>query len=348
MRESTLSPYQFQPARGLSNPHLQTLFSPLLRKRPGLSRWRERITLSDGDFVDLDWAGPTAGPIVMILHGLTGSSNSLYALGLQQALLSMGIRSLVLNFRGCSSEPNLLPRSYHAGDTADLAEVYQIIKKRHPHTPVAIAGYSLGGNVLLKWLGEMGDQSTVSAAVAVSVPFELEKGAARLNQGFSRIYRNKMLNELKRSFIQKQKAFQQQRTSAHLTTLAQLGDLKRHKTFYEFDEHVISKLHGFSGARDYYQKSSCRQYLNRICTPTLIIHSKDDPFTTPDSIPTHQEVSEAVRLEITDQGGHVGFVSGKLSDPVYWLEKRIPIFLKDYLKPQSPEPQNESGVETTC
>lgn len=329
----------FKPARFLKNRHTQTLWAPLIRRRPQIERWRERITLSDGDFIDLDWAGPTRGPIVMILHGLTGSSDSLYALGLQAALKQQGIRSFVMHFRGCSGEPNLKPRIYHSGETQDAREVFQLIRSRHPNTPIFAVGYSLGGNVLLKWLGENEHAPDLKAAVAVSVPYLLNKTSTAMDSGFAKVYRNKLLSELKALMLKKKKLFQRHNTDYH-TLYDGLGDFRRHKTFTEFDHHVIAPLHGFDSAEDYYEKSSSRQFLKNIKVPTLLIHSKDDPLMTEDVVPQEHELSEAITLEIYDQGGHVGFVSGSLFKPRYWLEKRIPDFLQQHLT-QSPKASDQ-------
>lgn len=321
----------FKPGFGLKNRHIQTLWAPLFRRRPNIDRWRERITLSDGDFVDLDWAGPTRGPIVMILHGLTGSSESKYAIGLQAKLQQQGIRSFVMHFRGCSDEPNLKPRIYHSGETEDAKEIFALMRTRYPRTPIFAAGFSLGGNVLLKWLGESETPPDLVAAVAVSVPYQLEVASDTMDNGFSKFYRNIMLKELKRLMLQKKKLFQRANEDHH-STYNELGNMKRHKTFRDFDHHVVAPLHGFESADDYYQRSSSRQYLKNIAVPTLLIHGKDDPLMTPEVVPNAEELSATTTLEAFEHGGHVGFVSGSLIKPRYWLEKRIPDFIQYHLK----------------
>ncbi|MDX1692185.1 MAG: hydrolase [Ketobacteraceae bacterium] len=323
-------PMHFKPARFLKSRHAQTMWAPLVRQRPRIERWRERITLSDGDFVDLDWAGPTRGPIVMIFHGLTGSSESPYAIGLQAALKKQGIRSFVMHFRGCSGEPNLRPRLYHSGETEDLEEVYQLIRARHPNTPLFGVGYSLGGNVLLKWLGESNESPELDGAVAVSVPYNLGTTSVALDKGFSRIYRDRMMNELKWLMTRKKQLFQRHNPDYH-SVYDSLGDFKKHITFSEFDEYVIAPLHGFTSARDYYEKSSSKQFLKNIRVPTLLIHSKDDPFMTEDTAPSPEEISDHVSLELYQHGGHVGFIGGSVFRPRYWLEHRIPLFIQAHL-----------------
>ncbi|MCG8313313.1 MAG: hydrolase, partial [Pseudomonadales bacterium] len=312
----------------------QTLWAPLFRRSPKIERWRERITLSDGDFVDLDWAGPTRGPIVMILHGLTGSSDSLYAIGLQDALKKLGIRSFVMNFRGCSGEPNLRPRIYHSGETEDVREVFNLIRTRHPNTHFAAVGYSLGGNVLLKWLGETGgtaEMPQLSAAVAVSVPYDLGKTSTSMDQGFSKVYRNKLLGELK-DLMQKKKRLFGRTNREFKTTYDNFGNFKKLKTFTQFDDKVVAPLHGFNDAADYYARCSSRQFIANIKIPTLLIHSTDDPLMQPDVIPTPEDLSDQVCHEFYANGGHVGFVAGSPMRPLYWLEKRIPDFLIPYLR----------------
>jgi predicted alpha/beta-fold hydrolase len=179
----------FKPAWWLPGPHLQTLW-PTICRRPikNIVLKRERFELPDGDFVDLDWVGNTKGPIVLILHGLEGSIHSPYAKGMLQALQQRGWRGVFMHFRGCSGEFNRLPRGYHSGDTHDVSAVITSIRNREPSVPLAAIGFSLGGNVLLKWLGELAEQNPLKAAVAVSVPFELHKTAKRVQEGFSHVY----------------------------------------------------------------------------------------------------------------------------------------------------------------
>lgn len=269
----------------------------------------------------------------MILHGLTGSSDSHYAIGLQAKLKQLGIRSFVMNFRGCSGEPNLKPRLYHSGETNDVQEVFSLIRNRHPNTPIFAAGFSLGGNVLLKWLGELESKPSLTAAVAVSVPYRLGD-SAQLDKGFSKIYRNNMMRQLKRLIMQKKRLFQRNNNTDYHSTYDALGNLKRHTRFREFDHYVVAPLHGFASADDYYERSSSRQFLKGITVPTLLIHSKDDPFMLPDVLPNPEELSAVVTLEAYESGGHVGFVSGSIFRPDYFLETRIPDFLQTFLSPK--------------
>lgn len=327
----------FRPAFGLGNPHLQTLWGPLWRKQPPLERRRERLWLADGDFLDLDWHGPheAEAPLVLVLHGLTGSSNSPYVAGLQRQLGQRGCASVALNWRGCSGEPNLLPRSYHSGASEDLALVLEHLGKARPLAPLYAVGYSLGGNILLKHLGETGSASPLQAAVAVSVPFRLDQCADRIAMGFSKVYQAHFMRAMLTYLKDKQLRFQHEGQQAGLATLADLGSLENIKTFWDFDGRVTAPLHGFESAEDYYRRSSSRYFLGEIAKPTLIIQAADDPFVFIHSLPTANEMSPSIQFELHAKGGHVGFVAGSLRQPAYYLEQRIPQWLGE-LMPLSP------------
>ena len=314
----------FEAAWWCRNPHIQTIFSNRLRSRPRLTLQRERVELADGDFIDIDWSANTDGPIVLLLHGLQGSSRSNYARALARAFDRAGWRTAILHFRGCSDEPNRLARSYHSGDTGDVAYVAQLLRQRHPRTPLAAVGVSLGGNVLLKWLGETGGANPLAAAVAVSVPFLLNRAADRLNSGFARLYQWDLLLALRRSLAAKRR-----RVAVPLA----IESLSLLKTIRDFDDHVTAPLHGFRDATHYYAESSSRQYLRNIRVPTLMIQARDDPFMTPDVIPELSELSNCTRLEVYPHGGHVGFVGGTWPwRPRYYLEERVPEFLRAHLE----------------
>ena len=313
----------FQPAWWCRGPHAQTLWARLLRRTPRISYWRERLELPDGDFIDLDWSENGSGPIVIILHGLEGSSASPYARGIMRAIERRGWRGVVMHFRGCSGEPNRLARSYHSGDTEDLAYFIHTLRRREPRTPLAAIGFSLGGNVLLKWLGKTGPAVPLRAAVAVSVPYVLHCAAERLNRGFSRLYQWRLMRSLCRTVIEKRRNIELPLKIQNLSTL---------KSFRDFDEHVTAPLHGFDGADHYYSVSSARQYLKGITVPTLLLHARDDPFMTETAIPLKNELSETVTLEVSPHGGHVGFVMGTWPwQARYWLEERIPLYLEQNL-----------------
>ena len=318
----------FKAAWWLPGPHLQTLWQPLFRGKPRPAVERESLETPDGDFIDLDWLGPEEKPIVVLLHGLSGSSRSPYIRGLQQRLATVGWRTLAMNFRGCGGRPNRTWRSYHSGETRDLDLVVRFVRGRYPNKPLAAVGFSLGGNVLLKWLGERGDDAAVDAAVAVSVPLQLDLCAKRLNRGLSRLYRNRLLHELKDYIASKSLHLKALGRDEEVRQLVALGDLSSIRTFWEYDDRVVARLYGFRDADDYYGQSSSRQFLGSIRRPTLVIQAHDDPFLTPEALPAADELSSTVQLEVTQGGGHVGFVSGRLPwRPDYWLERRIPAFL---------------------
>jgi predicted alpha/beta-fold hydrolase len=319
---------EFKPAWWLKHAHLQTLYPALLRNTPAPALWRERLLTPDNDFIDIDYCGTGTAPIIILLHGLTGSAQSGYIKGLQWALLQQGFRSAALNFRGCSGEYNRLARCYHSGETEDIHFLYQTLRQREPTTPIAAVGFSLGGNVLLKWLGEQGKSLTLFATVAVSVPLVLNLCATRLDNGFSRLYCANLLRELKHYLTEKQQHLEMLGATEEAYKIKQLGDLSTVHSFWQYDDRVVAPLHGFANVHDYYQRSSSRQFLNAITIPTLVIQAYDDPFMTADVLPHADELSHCVQLEVTQSGGHVGFVTGKNPlRPVYWLEQRILTFL---------------------
>ena len=322
----------FTPASGLGNPHVQTLWGPLWRTKTLIDHQRERLWLDDGDFLDLDWHGtPSAyAPLVLLLHGLTGSSASHYIVGQQRALAAQGWVSVALNWRGCSGEPNLLARSYHSGASEDLAAAVAHLRARYPLAPLYAVGYSLGGNVLLKYLGESGSDSGLCGAVAVSVPFRLDQCADRIGLGFSRVYQAHFMREMLAYVKDKKHRFQLDARHEGLASLTKLGSVKtlsKMRTFWEFDDRVTAPLNGYLNVDDYYRRASSRYFLGTIDTPTLIIQSTDDPFVFKHSIPETSELSPCTQLELHAKGGHVGFLEGSPGRPGYYLERRIPQWL---------------------
>jgi predicted alpha/beta-fold hydrolase len=315
----------FRPAWWLANPHAQTLWHSLARRRHPVPVRPERLELPDGDFLDLAWTEGTSGPIVVILHGLEGSLRSAYAGALLAAIHARGWRGCFMHFRNCSDEPNRLPRSYHSGETGDPAHVFEVLRRREPHTPIAVVGFSLGGNALLKYLGQSGADAPLAAGVAVSVPLLLWRCADRLEGGFSRLYQWHLLRRLKASYRAKFRTM-----DGAPFPLARLGELK---SFREFDDAITAPLHGFQGVDHYYRTASSRQYLRGIRVPTLIIHALDDPFMTEDVVPQAHELPPGVTLELSRHGGHVGFVAGRWPwRPRYWLDERIPAYLAAHLE----------------
>ncbi len=292
------------------------------RRVKNLSLLRERIELPDGDFIDLDWTSQQRRPTVLILHGLEGSVSSPYAPGMLQVLHQHGWRGVFMHFRGCSEQDNRLLRSYHAGDTEDVDFIIKILQQRSAGLPIAAIGFSLGGNVLLKWLGQAGEKKLLDAAVAISVPFDLYKSVITISSGFSKLYQWYLLNCLHKKTRRK--------LQSHINTIT-LPKISSIKTLYEFDNQITAPIHGFSDAMEYYARASCRQYLNSVQVPTLLLQAKDDPFVSPDSLPQPHELAKAIQFELTPKGGHVGFVSGDLWRVRYWLEERVPSYLSQYL-----------------
>lgn len=311
---------EFNPAWWLPSPHLQTIWPSLFRRRQSLTLRRERVELRDGDFIDLAWH-ESEGLLVLLIHGLEGSLNSHYATPLISALSKAGFRCLFMHLRGCSGVPNRLQRSYHSGASEDLHEIIEFLRTRGD-APVAVIGISLGGNLLLKYLGETGQESALKAAVAVSVPFSLENAVKRLEQGFSRVYNRYLLRKLLKSHAEKCRS----------RSVCVDEDFNTIGTIYEFDDRVTAIQNGYADAADYYRRCSCGQFLKHITIPTLILHARDDPFMQPKDVPDLQDLGPGVSLELSDRGGHVGFVQGNHPwRPVYWLEQRIPAFLKHVL-----------------
>lgn len=315
----------FSPAWWAKNPHVQTCFASLCR-RPATPSFRpERLELADGDFLDLVWVGQGIGPIIAIFHGLGGSMHSPYASGILNALNKQGYRAVLMHFRGCSGETNRSTRSYHAGETSDMKLVLSALRERVGYeTPIYGLGYSLGGNALLKYLGESGEDCLLDAAIAVSAPMLLALCAQRLKEGASRIYQWHLLRALKRNLIIKMRKVQM----GDVLGLSE-EQVALVKDLPTFDDRITAPLHGFRGVDHYYESCSSRQFLKDIARPTLILHSTDDPFMFPEVVPRADELGAKVTLELSSKGGHVGFVSGKVPwKPVYWLEERIPDYFR--------------------
>lgn len=313
---------QFKPAWWLSNAHVQTIYSSVRHPIDPTVDKTEIIELPDGDFIDLVWSTADTSedaPLVVILHGLGGGIRSSYVPRFMKAFNQQGWRAVLMHFRGAGMEHNRLPRAYHSGDTADLDFLMALLNQREPHTKKAVVGVSLGGNVLLKWLGEK-KITSINAAVAVSVPLVLKQVANRINEGFSRFYQRHMLGELKALFAKK--------TEYYKNPPEAYKKAAGCSCFWTFDNEVTAPLHGFSSVHTYYRECSSRQFLRHIKVPTLIIHAEDDPFMTKDVLPTEAELSDATTLEISKKGGHVGFISGSIiGSPVFWLDQRIPEYL---------------------
>ncbi len=248
------------------------------------------------------------------MHGLEGSLRSHYAGGIIRQLVGYGFRVCFMHFRGCSGEPNRLPISYHSGKTDDPQKILKHIQLTQKRDIYAAIGVSLGGNMLLKWLGERGGQTPIQRAAVMSVPFLLDQAALRMNQGISRIYQRHLVSRLQDSY----------RLKFSLIDSPLDIDVEKLNTFHQFDDQVTAPLHGFNGAADYYQRCSSRQFISKIRVPTLILHAAHDPFMFSDSAPAGDELPDNVWLEMPEQGGHAGFIRGWIPGWAdYWGERRI-------------------------
>jgi len=294
--------------------HLQTLYAAAL-SRPSIPYRRERWELPDGDFIDLDWLdGPADAPLVVLFHGLEGSSRGHYASFLMAAIRRLGWRGVVPHFRGCSGEPNRLPREYHSGDSAEIDAILR--RLRQDQAPLFAAGVSLGGNALLKWLGEQGEAAceVVQAAATVSAPIDLPAAGAALDQGFTRLYTAYFLKTLKRKALAKLDRFP---GLYDHQAVASIDCIKA------FDTLVTALLHGYRDADDYWRQSASKPWLAHIRVPTLIINAHNDPFMPGEVLPRPEAVSDQVTLAFSAQGGHVGFVTGPFPGGYDWLPQRV-------------------------
>lgn len=324
----TFRPRPFRPATWLPGPHAQTLGARMLRPRGGPPVRRVRWEAPDGDFVDLDLGEPSGtppptGPRVLLLHGLEGSSRRGYVRLLARELHRAGIRTAALNFRSCSGEPNRRPRFYHSGDSAEVRWVVDRLREEEPDVPLGAVGVSMGGNILLRYLGEGGEG--LAAAAAISVPFDLSAGTTELEErATGRLYMRYFL----RSLLAKVEA-----KEALLRSRVDLARLRGARTLREFDDALTAPLHGFGDAETYYREASSAPVLDRIDTPTLLLQARDDPFQPAGAVPEAAVATNpALVAAFTDRGGHVGFVerSSPLA-PRFWAEAEAARFLASNL-----------------
>jgi uncharacterized protein len=309
----------FSPSWWCSGPHAQTIAARFLRAAQKISYQRTRLELPDGDFLDLDFCEEnSSSPLVIILHGLEGSSDAPYVRSLVQKVKNAGWNSLAVNFRSCSGEPNRLKESYHSGQTRDLQSVMEYVGARYK--AIFLAGYSIGGNIILKWLGEEGEAAAekgIKAAVAVSVPYDLEKAVEVMDRGFNkRIYTANLLWSLKKKSRLKSKKF---------PAAFRLKEIFACRTFRGFDSLVTAPVHGFKDAEDYWRSSGARHFLQKVRIPSLLIHAADDPFFPEPLLPMDEiKKSSQLKLLLTRKGGHVGFMAGRAPwRQESWLEDEI-------------------------
>ncbi|MBI3994525.1 MAG: hydrolase [Nitrospirae bacterium] len=332
----------FRPAWWLRGAHGQTVWRRLFGGGPEPSYRRERFETSDGDFVDLDWfdsENQTGDrPLVVVLHGLEGSSRSNYVIGLLREADRRGWDGVAMNFRSCSGELNRRPRFYHSGETGDLDEVLSSLTARRPGRSIGLVGTSLGGNVLLKWLGEHGENvpASVRAAVAVSVPFDLAAAAYRIDHGLSRIYGQVFLRTLKEKASAKAGLY---------PGLLDAVEVAAIRSFAVFDDRVTAPLHGFSSGQDYWKRASATPGLGGIRKPTLLINASDDPFLPSACLPRDAVArSPWLTAEFTRRGGHAGFVEGGRPGAVsYWVDRKAMIFLDSVFRGDLDRDENGRG-----
>lgn len=310
-------PSTFQAPSLLRNGHVQTIVGALLRRSRRARFERDRLELEDGDFLDLRWLRHGHERLAILSHGLEGSADEGYIRGMAVALAAAGWDALAWNFRGCGEEPNRLVRLYHSGATEDLSAVVQHAAKSYGR--IALIGFSLGGNLTLKYMGEAPPHDSVMAAVAISAPVDLAASARMLDQRRSnRLYLRRFINSL----VSKVEA-----KALHFPDQIDARGSRSLRTFQEFDDRYTSRLHGFRDAADYWQQSSARQFLLRITQPTLLLNARNDPFLSPECFPFPEaEQSSCLFLETPDSGGHLGFVDyqGGLRP---WFEQRVTGFL---------------------
>jgi hypothetical protein len=305
---------------------VQTIFAAL-RRPPPVAFERERWDTPDGDFIDLDWAGPhDAKRRMALFHGLEGSSRSHYARSIVGSAVAEGWRCVVPHFRGCSGEINRLPRAYHSGDFTEIDWILRRLRSLAPGKSLDVAGVSLGGNALLKWLGESGEDAAavVSRAAAISAPFDLEAAGHALGRGFNKVYTRVFLDTLKR------------KSAAKLLRFPGSVDeraMRASTNLYEFDNAVTAPLHGFRDTDDYWQKAGSWPGLAAIRVPTLIINARNDPFMPEGSLERARSASKRVTLEFPAGGGHAGFLSGPFPGRHGWLAARILDFFNSQQSP---------------
>ena len=325
MSTKRTSEYTYLPAWWVRGPHAQTLWGKFFRRRDQPPTRRERWETPDGDFLDVHRLdAPPGSPHLLFLHGLEGTIRSHYVGGFFSEAARRGWSADLLIFRGCGSEPNRSPRFYHSGETTDLAFVLDRVIREHPESPIVVAGVSLGGNVLLKFLGERSGTlpRQLRAAAAISVPFDLERGARFIGQGFSRVYDRHFLRTLRPKALTKLQRY---------PDLFDRSKLERATSIYDFDDAVTAPVHGFVDAHDYYARSSSVSFLSAIRLPTLLLSAVDDPFLPAAVLDRVRDIASgnpALSLEFTKHGGHVGFVAGRWPwRPFYYAEWRACEFL---------------------
>jgi len=312
----------YQPPLWLPDGHSQTIWPALMIRTPRPAYRREQWPTPDGGSIALDFVDGTPGsPLVVLFHGLEGSSDSHYARALMHEVTQRGWHGVVPHFRGCGGMDNALPRAYHAGDAAEIRWILHTLAPRYPR--MAVAAVSLGGSMLLNYLAEDGDQALPRAAAAISAPLDLVAASTRLDRGlgkllYTRIFMRTLKPKALATLQQHPGLFDGQR-------------LRQARTFIEFDDLVTAPLHGFGSALNYWRRASSKSRLRQISCPTLVLNARNDPFLPASALPAAHEVSPQVQLEFPQHGGHVGFASGRFPGHIDWLPQRILQFFQPYL-----------------
>ncbi len=303
----------FSPTGLLANPHLQTIVPHLFRRSPFRYHRRQRLELTDGDFLDVDRLDhPTARGTAVIFHGLGGNSRAPYVMGLAGALLEAGFNVAAVNFRGCSGEANRLPRSYHCAASDDALQALQALDDGRPMVAV---GFSLGGNVVGRLLGGAeGGTGPLVAGATVSAPFDLHATIQCLDRGLARGYQQFLLLQLKRQVWPRRRQL-----SDHIDMQAAM----RASNFREFDDRFTAPLHGFRDAHDYWTRASAQPLLKNVALPTLVIHAADDPFMPPTVVPPADALSPSITVLMQPSGGHVGFMGASNDSERWWLDSTL-------------------------
>lgn len=325
---------RFRPPPWLRNAHLQTVWAVWARRRIDLRYERERLELADGDFLDLDWSRAGHGRLVILSHGLESDSNAGYVRGMAAALNAAGWDVLAWSFRGCGPEPNRLLRFYHSGETGDLGRVIEHASSAYRQ--ITVVGFSLGGNLTLKYLGETPVHPAVAGGVAISAPVDLAASARQLDrQRSNRIYLRRFLKTL----IAKVEA-KALRFPGEIDTVG----IGRIRSFQEFDDRYTARLHGFRDAEDYWTRASAKPLLPQVEVPTLLVNARDDPFLAQECFPMAEaEASASFFLETPEYGGHVAFVETARQRGPNWMERRTVEFLEESLAQSPPSRQERRG-----
>ena len=326
---NTLLELLYCPPPWLPTSHAQTIVPALFGRRPAVDYRRERWDTPDGDFIDLDWlaypgsasAPPPDAPLLVLFHGLEGSSDSHYARVSMATARAFGWHAVVPHFRSCSGPLNLAPRFYHLADSAEVDWILRRLRSVHTG-PLLAAGVSLGGNVLLRWLGERGtDASFLAAAAAISAPLDVHAGGRALSQGFALVYTMSFLKTLKKKGLLKLEQY---------PGLFDRDAMLASRTMYDYDNAVTAPLHGFRNADDYWTRATTLPLLREIVVPTLVLNARNDPFLPGTVLPTRAQVSPAVVLEQPEAGGHVGFMTGPFPGQIDWLPRRLFSFFEPF------------------